>query len=108
MSRDIQKSLQNVGKQMKEIKTAIIEGGGFITCPNCGGRLKAVGDTRGIFIYSEQGVWRRRLCMSCKHKSTTIEVSAAHLVRMMHSAALVELITEGVNDAHSITSTDFE
>lgn len=40
-----------------------------MTCPVCGSKTKVI-DSRP---YGCEGIWRRRECLACKHRFTTME-----------------------------------
>ena len=55
-----------------------------VTCPGCGNPAAAnVTDSRGAVVLSRQTVRRRRTCRSCRHRFTTFELSADHLVAII-------------------------
>lgn len=46
-----------------------------MTCPVCGGKTKVI-DSR---CYDSESVWRRRECLECNHRFTTIELETETL-----------------------------
>jgi hypothetical protein len=64
----------------------------FECCPACGHPDSTVMDSRS----SPAGLRRRRRCLSCQHRWTTIEVSGEAMQRLLTARALLEEVEEAL------------